>query len=618
MKIRIAYALKATLCLVSLIFSASALADSQEDQPSNPLPTQLSLMKIDDQNALIKADFHQSMLGDTVSIGIGSDYVLMSDMGDNGDEQANDGIFSTSIAFNFDEFVIANQQLADRVEGREIPLFQPGGRQLVGMQTAVSENGVLRVSEQLFNSEVQHFDLPLEIDHITAGQEMRLPLHGPALALTTSAALPAIPASIPHSLMITDLGVVNDPQRTWACMQPGQPPTGNPHGEWTFWELMSNISNGTSSTSDYIKQLFNHWNTPQVVNGHMVVQRPNVYNFIIQQWEKRSGGPGTQLLPHESPFRLLGIVLRMDLRGGGGAYGGGDAGEARFVFSLHDGQCNSMAKTIILEYKVPISGCTNVRHWAQQWKALATSSNYNNDLAQLTQVFSAAGASPMSPNQSAISQVRTNELLAGSPGWELREFVLPAGGGFLQETTVKQEPDNNHNNSQLLANFVNNEWPLLVGPPPAQHTVTNLYNNIPFLAGSAPAPTLWNAPNSMLTVPTTPSPNTPLATVRDDALFELALNTCSGCHLIETGTPFAHLDYNTPAGQPAFLSGFLTGISLPDPRAPSVTRQFNDLARRAIDLDHAAAMSCPQPATPVLGNALVHQLSSPAVLHAVH
>ena len=349
----------------------------------------------------------------------------------------------------------------------------------------------------------------------------------------------------------------------------------------------------------------------------MVNPRPHVFDDIIQQWEIRSGGIGAPLRPEHSPFRLLGIVLRLDLRGGGSTYGGGDAGEGRFVFTLHDGNCDNESMTIILEYKVPIAGCQGVRHWAQQWKALATSTNYNSDLAALTQVFSAAGVNPPGPNQSAIGQVRTNEFLIQSPFWELREFVLPAAGGFLAQTTVKQEPDISHNNSPLLATFLNNEWPNLVGPPSGQHTVTDIYNGIHMLAGAAPAPVFWDVANGMLTVPTSPSPNTPPpATIRDDAKFELALNTCSGCHTVETNTPFAHLDYNTPVGQPALLSGFLTGISLPDPRQPSVTRSFNDLARRALDLDHVAAMACRVPAAP--GNVLVNQLTAPAPVTAVH
>ena len=85
---------------------------------------------------------------------------------------------------------------------------------------------------------------------------------------------------------------------------------------------------------------------------------------------------------------------------------------------------------------------------------------------------------------------------------------------------------------------------------------------------------------------------------------------------METGTPFAHLDYNSIPGLPAQLSGFLTGISIPDPRNPAVMRNFNDLARRAADLTVAANMSCGK--TAPLGNLLVNELSLPAKLKSVH
>lgn len=147
------------------------------------------------------------------------------------------------------------------------------------------------------------------------------------------------------------------------------------------------------------------------------------------------------------------------------------------------------------------------------------------------------------------------------------------------------------------------------------------YNGNPFRGASSPVPQLWNAPAAFLTVPTSPSPITPPpATVRDDALFQLALNTCSGCHQVETGTPFAHLDYNTPVGAPAILSGFLTGTSLPDPRNGAIMRNFNDLARRATDLDHVAAMSCPTTAVAAVpvGNLLLQQLSVAPPVLATH
>lgn len=601
-----------------LLLSSIAITPAVTAQNSNSKPSALSITKVDDKTATISARFSSiSAREKNVSILLDKETVTLVDDGSSGDARAGDGLFSAKVDFNFDAFTKANAQLAKTTNEGKINLFAPGGRQQITKQRITVSSDSMKVST-LSNGKEQLFTLPFDSSSIKVGQPINLPVINLPIGLPfDSDPIPAAAVSIPQSLMITDVSVVNDPTRTWACPTSSTSPVGNATGEWTFWRLMENMANGTSSTSDYIKLLFKHWATNQTINGFNVAARPGVYQEVIKEWEIRSGGPGATLLPEKSPFRLLGIVLRADLRGGTGPYAGGDAGEGRFVFSLHDGDCNNLSKTIILEYKVPIAGCTNIRSWAQKWIELGSSANYNSDLESLTKVFTLAGADPSAPNQSAIGQVRTNELLPGSPFWELREFILPPSGGHLVETDVKQEPHLNLNNSATLANYINTNWQLLVGPPSAQHAIPLSFQGNSFAAGSAPVISLWNAPASSLTVPLTPAPVTPPpATVRDDALFELALNTCSGCHLMETDAPFAHLDYNSIPGQPAQLSGFLTGISIPDPRNPAVVRHFNDLARRAADLNVAANMSCGR--TAPLGNLLLNELSSPAALRSVH
>lgn len=597
----------ATVLLAGFSFSMASVA-----QTANPKPNSLGITKLDDKTAIISASFTTASTREKkLNILLGKNIFTLVDDGTNGDVRAGDGVFSIKADFDFDAFAKANQQLARTANLEKQPLFAPGSRQLIAQQR-LSFNGDTLEITGLNQGKEARFSLPLDASRIKPTDNIQLPVLGLPLGLPPEVEPAPAAISIPQSLMITDVSVVNDPGRTWACSTTNTSATGNPVGEWTFWRLMENMANGSSSTSDFIKSLFKHWTVAQTINSFNVAARPNVYQEVIKDWEIRSGGPGATLLPQESPFRLLGIVLRADLRGGTGPYAGGDAGEGRFVFALHDGNCNNLSKTIILEYKVPISGCTNIRTWAQKWVALASSANYNTDLESLTQVFTAAGANPTAPNQSAIGQVRTNEFLPGSPLWELREFVLPATGGTLIETDVKQEPHIGFNNSATLASYLNANWPQLVGPPSAQHTIPPSMT-----AGSAPVPVLWNAPAGLLTVPTTPAPVTPPpATVRDDALFELALNTCSGCHQMETSTSFAHLDYNSIPGMPAQLSGFLTGISVPDPRNPAIMRNFNDLARRAADLNLAATMSCGKVAP--IGNLLVNELSSPAKLKSTH
>lgn len=604
--------------LIVTLFASVGLSSLATAQVSNLKPDSLSITRADDKTAVIEARFAVPQREKKVSIIVGREENIFVDDGTNGDAKAGDGVFTATVAFDFDAFAKANLQIARENNKEKTLVFAPGDRQIIGSQETVVTNDAINISTTNDESR-QEFNLPLNAESFKVGQSISLPLVGKPLGLPTDVSFSptASAVSIPDSLMITAVNVVNDPTRTWSCPTTHTAPVGNPIGEWTFWQLMENISNGTAPTSDYIKSFFKNWTATQIINTFPVNARPNVFQEVIQQWELRSGGPGATLQPKESPFRLLGIVLRIDLRGGSGPYASGNAGEARFVFALHDGKCNNKSMTLILEYKVPISGCTNVRDWAKKWKQLATSVNYNADLASLTQVFASAGANPLAPNKSAIGQVRTNELLPGSPQWELREFTLPKVGGFLGETDVKQEPHIGFNNSSLLASYLNANWPLLVGPPAAQHTIPLNFLGTPFAGGSAPVPTLWNAPASLLTVPTTPAPVTPPpATIRDDALFQLAVNTCSGCHQMETGTPFAHLNYTSLPGSPASLSGFLTGIAVGDPRHPAVVRHFNDLARRALDLDVAASMSCSTLTSS--GNQLLNELTLPLPLKSTH
>jgi hypothetical protein len=106
------------------------------------------------------------------------------------------------------------------------------------------------------------------------------------------------------------------------------------------------------------------------------------------------------------------------------------------------------------------------------------------------------------------------------------------------------------------------------------------FEGAPFQGGSSLNPfTFWSAPNI----------------VDNDARQLFSLNTCNGCHGQETGTTFLHIALRFP-GQVTQLSGFLTGISVPDP-VSGVTRTFGDLVARQKDLSSLVCTTAP-PATP--------------------
>ncbi len=430
---------------------------------------------------------------------------------------------------------------------------------------------------------------------------------------------PPNPDFIDHSLMITDLSVVEDPIRTYnPCTN-----TGNPNGAWTFGELMRQLASPNAATiaSDaqtiiFIKKWLNTWNNPQIVNGELVPARPSA--SIINTWINLSAangaGPG-QVLLENVPFRLMAIVNRVDLRGQSG-YGPSDAGEARMVFALLNDNCDARRMTVIFEYGVNRSGCQEVLDWANAWASLAgftfPDPSFNDVLNKITDQFTLSGTNSKKPNESSINQVRTNELAIGAP-WELREFNLFPG---LNLVTVKQEPALKYNvqftnaDVTLLANWVNANTPAILAN---NYIVPDNVAGFDFLGGKSQ---VTGAPVGP------PSPGVPGNPhhwdgdaivgsaghiINKDARFQFSVNTCSGCHAGETQTFFTHIDpTGWNAGIPAPLSRFLTGapgLPLNDPFmvddaagrptfASPDQRGFNDLWRRAEDLQDLIDTPC--------------------------
>jgi hypothetical protein len=297
-----------------------------------------------------------------------------------------------------------------------------------------------------------------------------------------------------------------------------------------------------------------------------------------------------------APFRLLAIVNRVDLRGNS-VYGGGSAGEGRFVFGVLDmtgrggpynGQssspCGETPFTVIVEYGIDRTGC-DIRDWGRQWYNLRNyvlgSPAYNAALQAITDQFTRANASPRKPNGSALNQLRTNEIAIANPfpddTWQMREFRLPRGDGHLFEANSMQTPHESLRNTDLTADYVNADTGGILG---GSYVVPDFWWGQPFLtnASDVPGGTFWND-----------GPNIPIFDRGARHLF--SLNTCSGCHAGETNTAFTHIT-PTPFGTPAGLSGFMTGINVADPADGAPTRNFNEFKRRALDLDQLVNTPC--------------------------
>jgi hypothetical protein len=478
-----------------------------------------------------------------------SGIITLRDDGKGGDAKAYDGIYSAITKFDFDALAKQYERLSSfqsKFGKSALPLRFAPNRQLLGSEKILASTSILD-------------------------------------AISKGVAVPLLPIGIPvainkeKSLLIRDSNVVQDPSRTFDICTG----SGDPNGVWTFKHLMTEMAN-TAVTGvtpeEFVRMWLSHWESDQVINGHLVSDREaGIKSLIIDPWEAASGGPGSQLNLDLAPFQLLAIVNRVDLRDNV-TYGGGSAGEGRFVFQVMENNCSPTQFTVIFEYGIEKNSCSAVKSWGQQWTDLGSmvlgSPAYNAALENITESFVQANAAPSKPNGSALNQLRTNEIqlgfFSGQP-WQLREFVISNSGWnqhFLTQNTVNQTPANSLDGTLELRNFVNSgltevplRWPTIADP---------------FKGGASEAPSSLFAWDEVGISPR-------------QARHEFSLNTCNGCHAGETATGFTHVK---PGSIPASLSGFMTGINVADPADGAPTRHFNDLARRANDLDALVNSSC--------------------------
>lgn len=399
-----------------------------------------------------------------------------------------------------------------------------------------------------------------------------LPAAATAALLTTSA---SAQIDVDKELWIRDLSVLEDPIRT---VYHPNPPTPS-HGAWSFGRLMENMA-GPHDVSDFVVHLFEQFATPQTVNGFVIPPRPFMLQEVIQPWIEQSKANGVDGLDFTiAPFALTGIVNRIDLRGNGTYGTTNSAGEGRIVFSALTADGFATRMTVIFEYELQAESCEEVLEWAKDWHALGAlkfGPAYNAALEKLVDRFAGENVAPSKPNGSALNQFRTNELVGEFP-WQWREFHLSALTGFLEQGTVAQTPQTVLNESKAIRDYVNqNEAVILNGT----HVVPLQFANAPFRGGSS------DGGQNGLTAHFRAQ-----GILNNEARHLFSLNTCVACHTEETGTNFFQAGPRSP-GQPTFLSGFLTGTSLPDPVDPSTTRTFNDLKRRVHDLEKLLESGC--------------------------
>ena len=381
-----------------------------------------------------------------------------------------------------------------------------------------------------------------------------------------------------RELMITDLSVVDDPVRTAGDFDPSFPQSdtgGATAGVWSFGHLMRELAPSPADAPAMTLNLLQHWLSDQVVNGFTVSPRPGMQRQVIDAWPRTSNG---ELDLDQSPLTLQAIVNRIDLRN----LAKDSAGEGRLIFGVN-GPRNFRNFTVSLGYNLVAHNQADVNDWANRWHALGAlpfpSEEYNAALETITRRFTDRGASPGSPNGSALLELRTNEG-AFSLLWELRSFALSPTTGFLAEVPVKETPELGFNSTSIFTDFVNQNAAAIVAELPGAYSdvVPALFEDKPFLAGSAlnNTITLWNGPGL----------------TNSEARYHASINTCNGCHGRETNTSFMMVRPRE-GGEEAQLSPFLTGTTAID-NFTCESRSLNDLARREADL---MAMVCqPTPA----------------------
>ncbi len=602
----------------SAAYSAAA-AQEEKGEGASPRAESIEATPLEKEteqgNALLLVRFAPDQkVAPTVNTVIAERDVVLRDDGSDNDEKAGDGTY-TAIAFVDFNALADNQdrvsELNAQADSTEETSKESSETTSDETQAADSESAATDGTdkESLASSDsvlVPAFDSGRDRQGTKAipKVDLRNLKPGQFVSLFPFATFKGVDPA--KSLVITNIKVVENPARTFnPCTN-----TGTPMGAWTFGRLMTEMANQPLTgiqPSAFVRQWLDKWMADQTTaNGWTAAKRQKIKQLVIDPWEAASGGPGMPLNLSKAPFRLLAIVNRVDLRSAGSAYGGGNAGEGRFVYGVMDmrptggidpytGQptpaCSPTQFTVIIEYGIDRKGCFAIQNWGQQWYNLKFhalgSPSYNAALQAITDQFTKANVAPLKPNRSALNQLRTNEIAIANAApdqfWQLREFRLPQGNGHLFEANAKQTPHETLRNTDLTANYVNaNTAAILNGT----YVVPDFWLGQKFLTNASDVP---GGPPPPATVFWNDGPT--VAILNRPARHEFSLGTCNSCHHSETNTAFTHIK-PAPFGTPAGLSGFMTGIIVSDPADGAPVRNFNEFKRRAIDLDKLVHTPC--------------------------
>jgi hypothetical protein len=398
------------------------------------------------------------------------------------------------------------------------------------------------------NEETEPGEYPIEFLVFQAGSFANL---SRAAATHVVAAPTGCFARSNRSLMIRDVIVVDDPLRTTFDGPADDPRT----GAWSFGGLMRRLAATPADAARITEGMFSTFLETQNVNGFEIQPRSALAPVVLDPWPRDGEG---NLDLTRAPMRLLAIVNRLDLH----HLPSGKAGEGRFVFGVLDQDGNPLEFTVILEYVLPGSSEADRLSWAQAFHALKAlpfpSEAYNAALQAITDGFTARGALPGAPNESALIDIRTNEF-AFDFRWQLREFRLDDSGSLVP-APLFQTPDQSFNFTASLASFINQNQASILAET---HEAPLFFGGQPFATGAVFNDIdVWDAPGIL----------------DNEARHKFSLNTCNGCHGGETNTGFLHV-FPRFAGEESSLSGFLLGTTVSDP-VTGEPRRLAELSRR--------------------------------------
>lgn len=239
-----------------------------------------------------------------------------------------------------------------------------------------------------------------------------------------------------------------------------------------------------------------------LVNGANSTLR-NGYAMFLTDIRPDSAGLAGRLAGLVHPTAL---INRIDLAKTG------SCGEARLTYALTKAYTDGNQRmTVIFELRVPDDG-NSCRTVAQRWAELSAVDSITERRSRLISLYDEL----LKPEN--LGQIRTNEFLnrLGKEPWELREFHLNASG-LPELAPAAQTVD-----KRFLANPTFLQW------------VRD--NTGALTANNAVIPTSYLAAAS-----TEDGGRLKLGASLPEAEKALNAQTCAGCHLTETQSPFVHI-----------------------------------------------------------------------------